>query len=439
MWANLGANPCDLAEGVNSGTHQCDFAERANSGINPGDLAERANSGTNLGDLAKRANSGTNLVDLAERANSGTNLGDLVERANSDINPGDLAERMNLSINLDDSTERANSGTNLGDLAERVNLGSNLGDLAERVNSGTNLGDSAKRASSGTNPGGLVERANSGTNLGDLAERANSSTNLGDSAKRANSGTNPRGLGDPETSPSRASSGPPSPVDARVLRDLEVMKAGHDLDMTVTEGSLAAIRERYNISTEYGLYVPRSGQRPYSSDTPGVCISVDALEAGLQFPLHPLREECIRWWRISPSQVAPNSWCYLVVFLGECRGAGIISTRDLFMMCFRLCKSRGDYYLTAHVGFRVSGAPSNNKGWKSCYLFVSGPVQGFRLDWSAHPIGNVPSYLSEEFVLVGRLKGILSSSRAIKEMTKLWLVEAGLGPTSRGIILYMPF
>ncbi|RRT32566.1 hypothetical protein B296_00044035, partial [Ensete ventricosum] len=56
----------------------------------------------------------------------------------------------------------------------------------------------------------------------------------------------------------------------------------------------------------------------------------------------------------------------------------------------------------------------------------------FRLDWSAHPIGNASPYLSEEeTVLVGRLKGILSSSRAIKEMAKLWLVEAGLSPSSR--------
>ncbi|RWW42036.1 hypothetical protein BHE74_00052444, partial [Ensete ventricosum] len=83
--------------------------------------------------------------------------------------------------------------------------------------------------------------------------------------------------------------------------------------------------------------------------------------------LHPLIEECLRWWRISPSPVAPNSWGYLIVFLGKCRGAGIIPTQDLFMACFRLCKSRGGYYLTA----RVSGAPSDNKGWKSRYLFVS--------------------------------------------------------------------
>ncbi|RWW67724.1 hypothetical protein BHE74_00024821 [Ensete ventricosum] len=218
------------------------------------------------------------------------------------------------------------------------------------------------------------------------------------------------------------------------------MKAGHDLDTAVTEGSLAANRERYSIPAEYGLHVSRSGQRPYSSDAPGVCISVDSLEADLRFPLHPIIEECIRWWRISPSQVAPNSWRYLVVFLGECRGAGIIPTRDLFMACFRLCKSRAVYYLTAHVDFRVSGAPSNNKGWKSRYLFMSGPNWGFRLDWSAHPIGNVPPYLSEEeSVLVGRLKEILSSSCAIKEMTELWLVEAGLNPASRGTIIFALF
>ncbi|RRT45271.1 hypothetical protein B296_00032779 [Ensete ventricosum] len=102
------------------------------------------------------------------------------------------------------------------------------------------------------------------------------------------------------------------------------------------------------------------------------------------------------------------------------------------MACFRLCKSRGGYYLTARVGFRVSWAPSNNKGWKSHYLFVSGPVWGFGLDWSAHPIGNASLYLSEEeFILVGRLKGILSSSCTIKEMTELWLAEVGLSPASR--------
>ncbi|RZR79922.1 hypothetical protein BHM03_00005797 [Ensete ventricosum] len=162
------------------------------------------------------------------------------------------------------------------------------------------------------------------------------------------------------------------------------MKANHDLDTAVTEGSLV-IKERYSIPIEYGLHVLQPGQRPYSSDAPGMCISMDALEAGLRFPLHSLIEECLRWWRISPSQVAPNSWRYLVVFLGECRGVRIILTQDLFMAFW-----------------------------------------GFRLDWSAHPIGNASLYLSEEeSVLVDRLKGILSSSRAIKEIR--WISVSCVG------------
>ncbi|RRT45596.1 hypothetical protein B296_00020380 [Ensete ventricosum] len=192
---------------------------------------------------------------------------------------------------------------------------------------------------------------------------------------------------DPEVGSSGASSRPPSPIDASVLRDLEVMKSDHDLDTAVTEWSFVVIRERYSIPVEYGLHIPQPGQRPYSLNAPSMCISVDALEAGLQFPLHPLIEECLRWWRVSPSQ---SGWL-----------------------------------LPHHPGrFLSHGAPSNNKSWKSRYLYVSGPVWGFRLDWSVHPIDNASPYLSEEeTVLVGRLKGILSSSRAIKEMAELWLVE----------------
>ncbi|RRT68841.1 hypothetical protein B296_00023423, partial [Ensete ventricosum] len=61
---------------------------------------------------------------------------------------------------------------------------------------------------------------------------------------------------DPEVGSSGASSGPPSLVDAKVLRDLEVMMSNHDLNTTVTEGSLAVIREQYSILAEYGLHVP---------------------------------------------------------------------------------------------------------------------------------------------------------------------------------------
>ncbi|RRT54070.1 hypothetical protein B296_00034215, partial [Ensete ventricosum] len=169
---------------------------------------------------------------------------------------------------------------------------SNLGDLAEEPISGTNPGDLVEKVISGTNPGDLAKRVISGTNLGDLAQgvemTSDSSSNVRVISSPWSGGVS---QSDPEASPSGASSGPPSPVDSRALRDLEVMKADHGLDTAVTEGSVAMIRERYSIPTEYELHVSQPGQRPFSSDAPRMCISVDALEAGLWFPLHPLIEE----------------------------------------------------------------------------------------------------------------------------------------------------
>ncbi|RRT39740.1 hypothetical protein B296_00057634, partial [Ensete ventricosum] len=225
-----------------------ELAERVNSGTKPGDLAERLNSGTNLGDLAENVNSGVNLKDLAEKVNSGVNPGDLAERVNSGTNLGDLAEMVNLGTNPGDLAEKLNSGTNPGDLAEKVNSGTNPGDLTEKVKLSTNLGDLAKKVNSGTNPVDLAERVGMTSSDSSSSVRVISSLESGGVSQ-----------GDPEASSSGASSGPPSLVDARVLRYLEVMKADHDLDTAVTEGSLVVIRGRYSIPAEYGLHVPWPG------------------------------------------------------------------------------------------------------------------------------------------------------------------------------------
>ncbi|RZS28349.1 hypothetical protein BHM03_00061932 [Ensete ventricosum] len=93
---------------------------------------------------------------------------------------------------------------------------------------------------------------------------------------------------------------------------------------------------------------------------------------------------------------------------------------------------QGGYNLIAQEGFKVEGAPSDNKGWKTHFLFVSRCRDwGFGVECSAHPISNIPRNLSdEESILVGQLKGILSASRAIRNLTEEWLVKAGLSPTS---------
>ncbi|RZS14181.1 hypothetical protein BHM03_00045838 [Ensete ventricosum] len=111
--------------------------------------------------------------------------------------------------------------------------------------------------------------------------------------------TNPSSLVSPprvkERRPSDSSgnkSGPPSSsssvitqVDAKALQALEAMKSFHDFNSIVTFKSLASIWKRYSIPDEYILYAPGLGQRPYHSCPGGFSVSIDALEAGLRFPL----------------------------------------------------------------------------------------------------------------------------------------------------------
>ncbi|RRT74963.1 hypothetical protein B296_00020713 [Ensete ventricosum] len=113
-------------------------------------------------------------------------------------------------------------------------------------------------------------------------------------------------LGNLKANTSGSSSGVPSPIDAKSLRNLDVMKACHDIDSIVTEESLDAIQQCYSILGEYALRAPLPKQHPYNPSSSELSISVDALEAGLRFSLHPLIEECLGWWRISSSQDAED-------------------------------------------------------------------------------------------------------------------------------------
>ncbi|THU44391.1 hypothetical protein C4D60_Mb02t06900 [Musa balbisiana] len=122
-----------------------------------------------------------------------------------------------------------------------------------------------------------------------------------------------------------------SSSDEKAARALEVLMWPHDLNSIVSESLLGNLRECYNIPKDYVLIAPEPGQRAYDSIPKGFTLTLDALEAGLRFPLHPVISSCISYWRISPSQMAHNSWCYLVAFFGECHYANITPTRSLFL------------------------------------------------------------------------------------------------------------
>lgn len=129
-----------------------------------------------------------------------------------------------------------------------------------------------------------------------------------------------------------------------------------------------------------------------------------------------------------------------MAFLGECWGEDITPTRSLFLSYFHLLKGLGDYFLSSCRGFRVSGAPSNNKGSKSCFFFVShSQGWGFGLRWSARIINNnCPELSNDECEQLERLKGILATSLAIRDVTEEWLVKVGLSPALQGTARFNP-
>ncbi|URD75388.1 hypothetical protein MUK42_35474 [Musa troglodytarum] len=164
---------------------------------------------------------------------------------------------------------------------------------------------------------------------------------------------------------------PPS-SGAEAARALEALMWPHDQDSTLDESSVGILWRRYSIPAEYASRSAGSGL----IRSQGLCSIADALEA-VPLPLHPVIVSCISLWRISPSQVTPNSWRYLVAFLGECHYANITPTRNLFLSCFRLFK-----------GVLVTRA-TNNKGWKRRFFFVQCEKDwGFGVRWSSATIDN---------------------------------------------------
>ncbi|RZS21652.1 hypothetical protein BHM03_00054318 [Ensete ventricosum] len=142
--------------------------------------------------------------------------------------------------------------------------------------------------------------------------------------------------------------------DSRTVIALAVMRSYFNVDSIVTTHRLVEVRKNYFIPLEYELHVPLPRERPYDTSQCGFSLSTDALEAGLRFSLYPVIEACLEQWRISPSQMVPNSWWYMVAFLWECHMSNIRATRELFMASFRLSQGQAKYYLATRGGFRVS-------------------------------------------------------------------------------------
>ncbi|RWW74542.1 hypothetical protein BHE74_00017516 [Ensete ventricosum] len=99
-----------------------------------------------------------------------------------------------------------------------------------------------------------------------------------------------------QSKPPSSSSAIMTRTDVRAFKALEIMTLCHDFNSTVSVESLVAVQKCYSIPNEYALYDPLLRKRPYHTYPERFSIFVDALEAGLRIPLHPVIGNASAGW-----------------------------------------------------------------------------------------------------------------------------------------------
>ncbi|KAF8666067.1 hypothetical protein HU200_053773 [Digitaria exilis] len=115
--------------------------------------------------------------------------------------------------------------------------------------------------------------------------------------------------------------------------------------------------------------------------TPSAC-TPPRFDAGLRFPLHDFYARLLRHFRLAPSQLTPNAWCYMAAFVLRCKEAGVEPLVSAFRYFFKIyAHKHGDMPAGWHhfhpyneADRRLfTGALPRKSGWKSRFFFLEGP------------------------------------------------------------------
>jgi hypothetical protein len=104
-----------------------------------------------------------------------------------------------------------------------------------------------------------------------------------------------------------------------------------------TQKTLGDICKKYWIPDDFAPVL--AGDLSSCSPPPpgSVCVYVDALEAGLRLPLHPLFGTVLSHFGVAPGQLAPNGWRALAGFVVLSHFAGVAPSLSAFRYFFSLC------------------------------------------------------------------------------------------------------
>ncbi|GFY81103.1 hypothetical protein Acr_01g0009120 [Actinidia rufa] len=145
--------------------------------------------------------------------------------------------------------------------------------------------------------------------------------------------------------------------------------------MTLEE--LNALRDAYSFPSGVQVRLPDEGEIITFTRPSEVAFYEAAFPAGLRFPIHPTIKLILQFYNICPAQLVPNAWrsiaCSMALWRVYRYSISLTEFRNLFSLNSNPKSDQGWLYFKArNKKVLVGGYPSNVKGWKSKFFFVSG-------------------------------------------------------------------
>ncbi|KZV31768.1 hypothetical protein F511_00572 [Dorcoceras hygrometricum] len=135
---------------------------------------------------------------------------------------------------------------------------------------------------------------------------------------------------------------------------------------------ISFIKEKGGMSDSFEVMIPGLNERAHRPTRGFHYFYINQLEMGLRFPLPRFIADLCQHIKISPSQLAPNSYSFLLSLAILLRYHNLPLVPYVLMQLIKIKRlDPGKFYLS-HKGDHafIKGNPSSHKGWMSRFFFV---------------------------------------------------------------------
>ncbi|CAH9148380.1 unnamed protein product [Cuscuta epithymum] len=162
-----------------------------------------------------------------------------------------------------------------------------------------------------------------------------------------------------------------------------------------------------------------------------VLVHMDALIAGLRFPLHPFIAEFLRRVSVLPAQFVPSTYRILNGFIVWCHELGIAPSADLFLHCYGVQPywTTGYLRLVARPGRSLfTDNPTPPGKWEERFLFVHvGSPLPFPDRWNTYPVQDASPKVDADIVCQYERLRLAGSKNLRSFLTPAKMLAAGIG------------